>query len=392
MRAKLKTASLVLVSLFLFVGCDSFDTAFDTLFDRDSSANIEVHKWSGQTMGTHYGITVVLPERLLPDDSIDKLPFDLVVAKAAVEQVLTEMVEAMSTYKADSEISRFNQLLEPQCMMVSDAFSDTLTLALDINQASGGAFNPLLGPLVNRWGFGSDYSAFIFPTPDELQVLLKRSDIAAVSLKDQQLCKSAALQLDLSAIAKGYAVDRVADRLTALGAEHYLVDIGGEVKVLGQNASGNAWRLAIEKPEQGLGSVQQVVNLPSGSAIATSGDYRNFFEYQGVRYSHTIDPNTGYPVRHSLTSVSVIASDAALADAWATAFNVMGPEQAKALAEARGLAVYLLTLDAAVEVIGDSSLNSSLNRKVGSKVDSKEHSTVLSYSSWHSSEFAAYLQ
>lgn len=318
-------AWLVIAALLLLSGCEK---------------SPQVHQWSGQTMGTHYTITAIEPA---------EQGFTLDIAQQRIESELQRVIDAMSTYQSASEIARFSALAAPGCMAISSAFADVVAMALDINHRSNGAFNPLVAPLVNRWGFGSDSAVFEFPIHDEIQTLLKQVNMDALQLtvdsgqpKSYRLCKSAPVQLDLSAIAKGYAVDLLASALNALQVQHYLVDIGGEVKVRGRNPNGLAWRLAIEKPGAGFATVQQVVNLTSNTSIATSGDYRNFFEHQGVRYSHTIDPRTGYPVQHSLASVTVIAESAALADAWATALTVVGPETAKQLAQELNLAVYLV--------------------------------------------------
>ena len=316
------------MSLFLFVGCD---------YSANTSADSFVtHRWSGETMGTYYRLTVV--------ENANSHSFDLNLAKQQVELQLDAVIASMSTYEADSEISIFNRLAANNCLAVSQPLLDVVQLSIAINAVTAGAFNPLVGPLVERWGFRQSTAAFVYPKASEIASLLERADISALSVNKeaQSLCKSADLAVDLSAIAKGYAVDLVAKQLTALSITNYLVDIGGEVMVSGHNPQGEDWRLAIEKPVFRAGEIEQVVALRD-VAIATSGDYRNFFEYQGKRYSHTIDVRTGYPVTHQLASVSVIADSAAEADAWATALNVMGPEEAKRLAAEQNLAVFLIT-------------------------------------------------
>lgn len=314
-------------------------------------------------MGTYYRITLIEP--------VQNGVFDLATAKQQVDKTLQSIIDSMSTYKSDSEISRFNQLTAPACLAVSQDLLDVVALALDVSVASGGAFNPLVGPLVNRWGFGStsfNDSEFQLPSEQEIKALLAATDISALALNsaEQSLCKLADIALDLSAIAKGYGVDKVAEAIEQLGIGDYLIDIGGEVRVKGLNPRREVWKLAIEKPGLSLGTVQQLVNLDKG-AIATSGDYRNFIEHKGIRYSHTIDPRSGYPVRHNLASVSVIAPNTALADAWATAFSVMGAEQAQQMAQNLSLAVFLLKRE-----------NSAQQEP--------------SYSTWHSNGFNRYMQ
>ncbi|MGB2271631.1 MAG: FAD:protein FMN transferase [Pseudomonadales bacterium] len=326
-RIKTVTAMLFLASLFLLLGCDSQRSAEDLY---------AAHRWSGETMGTYYRITIV-------EDADAQDGIDLTLVKQRVEQQLNEIIASMSTYEVDSEISQFNRLQPNQCLPVSQSLLDVVTLSLEINAKSLGAFNPLVAPLVERWGFGSSSADFVYPDNNEITRLLARADMSALSINDaaQSLCKSSDIALDLSAIAKGYAVDRIADQLAALSATNYLVDVGGELIVAGHNPKGEAWRLAIERPVFRLGEIEQLVGL-TDVAIATSGDYRNFFEFQGKRYSHTIDVRTGYPVQHNLASVSVIADTAAEADAWATALTVLGEKQARQLVDEHGLAVYLI--------------------------------------------------
>ena len=364
---KVITAALVLVSLFLFVGCDS---------SRSLAENQLTHRWSGETMGTYYRVTVVENSN---DDhaAVNAPPFDLDLAKQQVEQQLAVVIASMSTYEADSEISTFNRLASNHCLAVSQALLDVVQQSIDINAATAGAFNPLIGPLVERWGFGQSNAAFVYPDVAEISALLARADMSALSInrQTQSLCKSADIALDLSAIAKGYAVDLVASQLNALGISNYLVDIGGEVRVSGHNPQRVDWRLAIEKPVFRAGEIEQVVALKD-VAIATSGDYRNFFEYQGKRYSHTIDVRTGYPVQHSLASVSVIARSAAEADAWATALNVMGPAEAKRLAAEQNLAVFLITRE--------NSNNAELEGKT-------ENDAGFKSASWYSESFHPFI-
>ena len=296
-------------------------------------------------MGTSYRITVV-------DDALGNINLEpqLELAKQQVSAQLDAIIMSMSTYEAESEISVFNRLAANQCLVVSDDFIDVLELSILINSASLGAFNPLVGPLVERWGFGHSNEAFVYPEADEVADLLALTDLSKLFINTdaKSLCKAADIEIDFSAVAKGYAVDKVAAELSSLSLTNFLVDIGGEVFVSGHNPQGDAWRLAIEKPVFRAGEIEQVVNLQD-VAIATSGDYRNFFEYQGQRYSHTIDVRSGYPVQHNVASVSVIADTAAEADAWATALNVMPLEQIKQIAKVHNLVVFIITRESTEE-------------------------------------------
>jgi thiamine biosynthesis lipoprotein len=335
-KIKSLTAALFIVSLFLFVGCDDQSTRADVY---------PTYRWSGETMGTSYRITVV-------DDALGNIDLEpqLELAKQQVSAQLDAIILSMSTYEAESEISVFNRLAANQCLVVSDDFIDVLELSIRINSASLGAFNPLVGPLVERWGFGHSNEAFVYPEPEEVADLLALTDLSKLFINTdaKSLCKAADIEIDFSAVAKGYAVDKVAAELSALSLTNFLVDIGGEVFVSGHNPQGDAWRLAIEKPLFRAGEIEQVVNLQD-VAIATSGDYRNFFEYQGQRYSHTIDVRSGYPVQHNVASVSVIADTTAEADAWATALNVMPLEQIKQIAKVHNLAVFIITRESTEE-------------------------------------------
>tara|TARA_B100000767_G_scaffold273250_2_gene302865 strand:- start:531 stop:1670 length:1140 start_codon:yes stop_codon:yes gene_type:complete len=296
---------------------------------------------SGSTMGTYYRVVVV--------DDADHFTspeayaaFEQETLQQRIDLQLSQLLLSMSTYQSNSEISLFNKLIPPACQTISSDFTDVMAMALDIAEDSDGYFNPLLNPLIHRWGFSSKNMSVNLPTQIEIDELLTLTQFSgfSVDFTDRKLCKSKAVELDLSGIAKGYGVDQIVHLLTQIGSRHFLVDIGGEVRVLGENARGQPWRLAIEKPD-GSSSIQEVVAL-SHHAIATSGDYRNFFIHQGRRYSHLINPKSGYPISHDMASVSVIAETTAQADAWATALLASGEVNAKRFAESKGLAVMMV--------------------------------------------------
>jgi len=292
----------------------------------------EIIKISGGKMGTSYHVTIVADQ---------PAPTDL--AKQ-IEQTLDRVDQSMSTYKADSEISQFNQLDVGEFLVISDDFDQVLRIARDVWQESGGVFDPTVGPLVDIWGFGPAFTGDVVPSDSAIQTILAGIGFDAVirTVNNQQvaLSKSRPIHLDLSAVAKGYSVDLVADLLEMNALPDYLVEVGGETRVSGLNPEGQPWRLAIESPSPAE-SVAQVLNLQAG-AVATSGDYRNYFERDGVRYSHTIDPRSGRPTTHSVASVTVVADTCAEADAWATALMVMGQEQAVVLANELEIAVYII--------------------------------------------------
>ena len=296
---------------------------------------------SGETMGTYYRVTVV-------HDARQGAPaFDVAALQLQVEQRLLALTNTFSTYEPDSELSRFNQRPAPACQQVSTDLAQVVELSLAIHEQSGGAFNPALGPLIARWGFDSAERGRNWQPPgiDELRELMASTELGALGLRPGgELCKARDLSLNFSAIAKGFGVDALATELERMGISRYLVDIGGELRASGSNPDGKPWRLAVEQPVMQGGQVLDVLELVDG-AVATSGDYRNFIDYEGRRFGHTLDPRTGSPVTHELRSVTVVTDSAAQADAWATAFMVLGPGEAASLAEATGLAVLLVEDD-----------------------------------------------
>ncbi|NND38765.1 MAG: FAD:protein FMN transferase [Pseudomonadales bacterium] len=298
------------------------------------------HEFSGATMGTHFRVLLTQ----LSGADIESLPG----IEQAVQDELASVSQQMSTYIESSEISRFNKLPAAECLPVSEQLLHVTRTAMEIAAASGGAFNPLLGPLIERWGFGREHGTFVLPAREEIEMLRKTIATENISfgVAPARLCKHAdSVALDLSAIAKGHGVDRIAALLERNKLHSYLVDIGGEMRVSGLNKQLKLWHLAVEAPERltkaGEAGVASLLRLTS-AAVATSGDYRNFINHDGQFYSHTLDPETGTPVTHQLASVTVIADSAMRADAWATALLAAGPEQAIALAGQQNLAVLLL--------------------------------------------------
>lgn len=289
------------------------------------SQSVEVR---GTTMGT-------IPFRVLVVTD-DHEPEQLTAIKNGVNNSLQRVNELMSTYIEESDISKFNRTESTDWVTIDAETATVVAKSLEISKLTDGAFDPTVGPAVNAWNFGPGKRQQPEPPSDERIAELKkivgyqkidvRSDPPAVRKSDPEV------QLDLSAIAKGYAVDRVGKTLGELGYENYMVVVGGEVYARGERASGGPWNVAVEKPENSNpmvideNRVHRVVKL-SGRAIATSGDYRNFFEYGGKRYSHTINPLTCKPVNHELAIASIVADDCMTADAMATAVMVMGRDK-----------------------------------------------------------------
>jgi len=262
---------------------------------------------------------------------------------AAIDVRLQTLNAQLSTYRDDSEISRFNKAPANEWFAVSASTAEIVISAQAISRLSAGAFDITVGPLVNLWGFGAADYRDSPPPAAAIEALLSTLGYANVEVQTAPPMlskKRPETAIDLSAIAKGYAVDEVGKLLDAAGLDAWLVEVGGELRTRGSKPGGN-WQVAIEKPAPAERRVQRIVALRD-AAIATSGDYRNFFEFDGVRYSHSINPRTGWPVKAGIGSVSVIANSAMLADAWATALLVMGETEALLIAEEQQLAVSLV--------------------------------------------------
>jgi thiamine biosynthesis lipoprotein len=284
-----------------------------------SDANHE-HLLEGRTMGTTYHITVVAGASQ-----------DLGDLKEKIDGRLDEINRVFSTYIKDSEISRFNAWSRAgKKFQVSDDFIKVMKAGRRIYALSEGAWDGTVNPLVDLWGFGATRREIRMPAAGEIKALLPEIGFDRIEVKEPNfLVKNpASLTLDLNSIAKGFAVDEVARLIAAAGFKNYLVEIGGEIYAAGVRADGEKWRVGINMPRKdaAINEVYKVVSI-SNQAFATSGDYRNFFELNNVRYSHVIDPRTGYPVSNGVVSVSVIAADCTLADGLSTALMVMGSER-----------------------------------------------------------------
>ena len=288
----------------------------------------------GSTMGTRFTVT-------LPNGIGDYVPVRL---QKDIEAALDDDEAQMSTYQDDSLLSYFNQSDSTEWLQVLDSFCSKVERSQQISELTGGAFDITVGPLVNLWGFGPD--EMIREPPDAAAIAALRAVTGYQQLQTDcarpAIRKNVAgLMLDMSAIGKGFAADRVAALLEELGFEDYLVEIGGELRLRGHNAAGKPWAIGIEAPLDDTRKPHIIVHL-TDTAMATSGDYRNYFEAGGQRYSHTIDTRTGRPVTHSLASVTVVDRSAWRADALATALLVMGPEEGMAFATRENLAVLML--------------------------------------------------
>lgn len=288
-------------------------------------------RFSGGTMGTSYTVLVYAPESA-------RLRLD-----AGIQATLSRVVQATSVYEPRSNVSRFNAAAPEHWVALSDDLYRVMTVALAVAERTEGAFEPTLLPLVNLWGFGPRGRVEEVPAAEALAAARADTGWQALELRAEPpaLRKMAPREVDLGGIAKGYGADAVAEYLRAQGYSHFLVDLGGDLVAQGGKPDGSLWRVGIEQPIASERRVFTVIEL-STAAMVTSGDYRNFFEVDGVRYSHTLDPRTGYPIAHGLASVSVLAETGLEADAWATALMVLGSEAALAMAHAQELSVLLI--------------------------------------------------
>ncbi len=307
------------------------------------SDEIEQVSISGKTMGTTYTIKYLTnSQQTLPP------PADV---KAQIDTLLQEVNRQMSTYMPESEISQFNALNTAGEMEISADFARVVAEAIRLNTVTKGALDVTVGPLVNLWGFGPDKVVQVRPSPEQLAQARQIVGIDKLVLKEgtaqgarASLRKTVGqVYVDLSSIAKGFGVDKVAEHLDQLGVKNYLVEIGGELRAKGKNATQHSWRVGIEQPvfEQKQ-STQMVIALDNLS-MATSGNYRNFhLDENGKRLSHIINPQTAEPITHQLASITVVHPSAMTADGLSTGLFVLGEEQALEVAEKENLAVFLI--------------------------------------------------
>lgn len=295
------------------------------------------HMFSGRAMGTYFRITLVTRGELVQAQTE--------TLRASVAAALERVESLMSTYRSESELSQFNAARHTDWIPVSRETALVVREAIEVGCTSGGVYDVTVGPLVNLWSFGPDHGRpAAVPSEEELARAKSRVglDQLDVRLDPPALRKHRSdLYVDLASIAKGFGVDRVAEALDRAGLDDYCVDVGGEIRTKGCNARGIDWHIAIERPVDGDQSAAEIVPL-SNLAMATSGDYRIYFEVDGVRYSHEIDPRTGWPIHHALASVTVVDPSCMRADAWATALLVAGPEAGYAMAVEHRLAACFL--------------------------------------------------
>jgi thiamine biosynthesis lipoprotein len=310
-----------------------------------------IRDFHGLSMGTRWSA------RLLGGAAVD--------LQAGLQNQLDVMEAQMSHWRCDSDLSRFNDAPADSWQALPAEFFTVLAFAMDVKRDSGGAYDPCAGALIDAWGFGADgrFGApdFAAPPPARLAELLKRHLGQTIELDHvhRRARQPGGARLDFSAVAKGFAVDRLALYLEAQGIRHYLVEVGGELRGAGTKPDGQPWWVALEQvadadagdaaaaplPESLPAPLPEIALALHGLSVATSGDYRRYFCRDDRRYSHTIDPRSGVPVAHRLASVTVVHAECMAADAWSTALTVLGARDGVALAERLGLAARFVSRD-----------------------------------------------
>lgn len=286
---------------------------------------------SGPTMGSTYSIKYVRP-------ASGARPAEV---QAEVEKILAEVDQQMSTYRSDSDIERFNVLPANSCQTMPEPVLQLIRFGEQLSQESDGAFDLTVEPLLNLWGFGPQGREEQVPSAEALAQVRRRVGHAHLYIEGDRLCKDAAVEVDFNSIAAGYAVDRIAEKLQAMGIDNYLAEATGELKAAGKKLDGSAWRIALEAPRDDQQVAERVIAV-EGWGVSTSGDYRNYFERDGRRYSHTFDARSGKPVEHTLAAVTVIHPSALMADGLSTLLLILGPEGGWSYAEKHDVAAFFV--------------------------------------------------
>lgn len=291
----------------------------------------EVEAFGGQAMGSTYSIKYV-PAAGAPG---------MAELKAETEAMLADLDRHVSTYRPDSDLELFNELPAGACRKMPADVLELIAASAQLAVEGEGTLDPTLEPLLNLWGFGAHGEGDRVPSAEEIEQARALTGLRHLHTRNGELCKDVALQLSFNSIAAGYVIDRVSEMLVGHGIDSHLVEITGELRAQGLKPDGSHWRIAIEAPVEGVRAAQRVVEL-DGLAVSTSGDYRNYFERDGKRYSHTLDPATGAPITHSLAAVTVIDPSALRADGLSTVLMVMGTERGYAFAQAHGIAAFFV--------------------------------------------------
>jgi len=321
LRNLLQGACLVSIFAVTLSGCES------------NAERIEV--LSGPTMGSTYTVKYVYNAATPAVDAVG----------VEVQSILDEVDRQMSTYRLDSNIALFNQSPANTCMQMPQPVLDLAQYGYELSRISDGAFDLTLGPLLNLWGFGPQARGKQVPSAEDIAQAKAKVGYQHVRVVNDQLCKDADVQVEFNSIAAGYTVDRISERFTKLNIDSYMIEVTGELIAKGRKPDGSPWRIAMEQPlGDGQRVIQRVLEI-DGYGVNTSGDYRNYFEEGGVRFSHTLDPQVGAPISHRLASVTVVDPSALHADGLGTLLLVLGPERGLAFAEEHKIAAFFVMRD-----------------------------------------------
>nr|WP_224787733.1 FAD:protein FMN transferase [Pseudomonas fluorescens] len=290
-----------------------------------------LERFDGPTMGSRYSIQYVRHSSTPGPQTV----------QTEVENILAEVDRQFSTYRSDSDIERFNDLPANRCQTMPAPVLELIRVGEQLSQQSAGSYDLTVEPLVNLWGFGPQARGVKVPTARALADVQRRVGYRHLRIDGDQLCKDAAVEVDFNSIASGYAVDTIAARLHAMGIDSYLAEVTGELKAAGKKPDGSSWKVALEEPRDDQQVAQRIINV-DGNGVSTSGDYRNYFEVDGRRYSHTLDARTGAPVLHTLASVTVIHPSALMADGLSTLLLILGPERAWDYAETHDIGAFFV--------------------------------------------------
>ena len=305
-----------------------------TLSACDSKSE-RVEVLSGPTMGSTYTIKYVYNTSTPAADAVG----------VAVQNILDEVDRQMSTYRLDSDIARFNQSPANTCMQMPQPVLELAQYGYELSRRSDGAFDLTLGPLLDLWGFGPQARDKRVPSADDIAAAKAKVGYQHVRVVGEQLCKDADVKVEFNSIAAGYTVDRISQRFAELNIDSYMIEVTGELIAKGLKPDGSPWRIALEQPlGDGQRVIQRILEI-DGYGLNTSGDYRNYFEENGVRFSHTIDPQVGAPISHRLASVTVVDRSTLHADGLGTLLLVLGPERGLAFAEEHKIAAFFVMRD-----------------------------------------------
>jgi thiamine biosynthesis lipoprotein len=290
-----------------------------------------LESFGGPTMGSTYSIKYVRHNGIPGPAEV----------RQQVEKILSEVDQQMSTYRSDSDIERFNDLPANSCQPMPASILQLVRVGEQLSTDSDGSFDLTVEPLLNLWGFGPQARNEKVPSAEALAQVRQRVGHGHLRIEADRLCKDAPVEVDFNSIAAGYAVDRIAAQLTAMGIDSYLAEVTGELKAAGKKLDGSPWRVALEEPRDDQQVAERVIAV-DGYGVSTSGDYRNYFEQDGRRYSHTFDARTGAPVEHTLASVTVIHPSALMADGLSTLLLILGPQRGWDYAEKHDIGAFFV--------------------------------------------------